>query len=298
MYDSADAPSGTPHDSNTVMPPEYEELIRGVLPQSLLDAATDRDKVNAIRRHFDDFRYTLFQPDESREDPIAHFLHISKEGHCEYFATVTVLMLRAAGIPARYAVGYSVQEFDPFTELFVVRRRHAHAWAIAYADGSWQAVDTTPSIWLAAEKEQASPLQPLLDFASNVFFKFTLWWQKQVMADYAVWLYAVAALLTLFLAWRILRSRQVMIAALDADNATRTASLGTDSPFYLILNRLTDEGMGRNTGEPLVKWLQRIQQRELLPLLHEHYALRFDPRGISAERKTALSVAVDRWLGR
>ena len=40
------------------------------------------------------------------------FLNRSRAGHCEYFATATVLLLRAAGIPARYATGYSVQEVE------------------------------------------------------------------------------------------------------------------------------------------------------------------------------------------
>ncbi len=297
MYDRSLDLNSELQGADDFLPAESLELISGALPTSLLSATTDSDKVSAIRRHFDDFRYTLFQPDASRQDPIRHFLYDSKAGHCEYFATVTVLMLRAAGIPARYAVGYSVQEFDPFTDLFVVRRRHAHAWAIAYLDGSWQAVDTTPSVWLAMEEEQASPLQPLLDFASNILFKFTLWWQKQRLEDYNLWLYTTAALLLFVLAWRILRGRQVTIAALDADNKSAESSFpGADSPFYLIEERLIDQGMGRNRGEPLLTWLTRIRQRELLPLLSEHYALRFDPRGISAHRRTALAQAVDRWL--
>ncbi|MBT8330725.1 MAG: transglutaminase-like domain-containing protein, partial [Deltaproteobacteria bacterium] len=39
---------------------------------------------------------------------IENFLTRSRSGHCEYFATATVLLLRQAGIPARYARGYSV----------------------------------------------------------------------------------------------------------------------------------------------------------------------------------------------
>lgn len=297
MYHSSLDLNGAPQQADKRLPDESLELISGALPASLLEATTDRDKVNAIERYFDDFRYTLFQPDES-QDPIAHFLYDSKAGHCEYFATATVFMLRAAGIPARYAVGYSVQEFDPFTDLFVVRKRHAHAWAIAHLDGSWQVVDTTPSVWLEMEEEQASPLQPLLDFASNILFKFKLWRQRQALEDYTLWMYAVAALLLLFLVWRIAGRRQVMIATGDANNALAQRSFpGADSPFYLIEKRLNDQGMGRNRGEPSVPWLQRIQQKDLLPLLHEHYALRFDPRGISAGRKTALARAVDRWLG-
>jgi len=56
--------------------------------------------------------------------------------------------------------------FSPLEGLFVVRARHAHAWARACVDGAWQELDTTPSTWLAAERGQASALQPLLDLFS------------------------------------------------------------------------------------------------------------------------------------
>ena len=38
---------------------------------------------------------------------MTRFLCEHRTGHCEYFATATTLLLRAAKIPARYAVGYA-----------------------------------------------------------------------------------------------------------------------------------------------------------------------------------------------
>ena len=78
-------------------------------------------------------------------------MEVSRAGHCEYFATATVLALRAAGIPARYATGYAVQDWGELEKAYVVRRRHAHAWALAYVDGAWEVVDTTPASWLPLE---------------------------------------------------------------------------------------------------------------------------------------------------
>lgn len=298
MYNHSQNLNSKKQSSDVYLPDEYQHLIDNNLPASLLESRTDIDKVNAIKRYFDDFRYALYQPTESLvQDPIAYFLQTSKAGHCEYFATVTVLMLRAAKIPARYAVGFSVQEYDPFTDTFVVRKRHAHAWAIAYLDGSWQVVDTTPSVWLEMESAQASFMQPLLDLASSILFKFRLWWEQQVFEEYTLWLYAIAALLTLILGWRITRRQQVMIGANDGEDFSMPGDFpGANSPFYLIEKQLTERGLGRNRGEPLLAWVHRIQKKELLPLLHEHYVWRFDPQGISPQRKTALSEAVDHWL--
>ena len=71
----------------------------------------------------------------------------SRAGHCEYFATATVLLLREAGIPARYATGFSVQDFSRMENRSVVRERHAHAWVLAFVNGAWRDLDTTPSNW-------------------------------------------------------------------------------------------------------------------------------------------------------
>ncbi len=54
-------------------------------------------------------------------------------------------------MPARYATGFSVQEFSRLEKLYIVRARHAHAWALAYIDGSWRDVDTTPPGWSELE---------------------------------------------------------------------------------------------------------------------------------------------------
>ena len=68
-----------------------------------------------VRAYFrDNFRYSLYRPAPDGEvSALEDFLRRSRAGHCEYFATATVLLLRAAGVPARYATGYSVQEWSP-----------------------------------------------------------------------------------------------------------------------------------------------------------------------------------------
>jgi transglutaminase-like putative cysteine protease len=55
--------------------------------------------------------------------------------------------LRAAGIPARYAIGFSVSEYSPLEGAYVARRRHAYAWALAWLEGRWRDFDATPPDW-------------------------------------------------------------------------------------------------------------------------------------------------------
>lgn len=78
-----------------------------------------------------------------RADPVLWFLFSSREGHCEFFASSMVLLLRCAGIPARLQAGYAGGEPDG-EGGFVVRESDAHAWVVAWVGDRWQVFDPTP----------------------------------------------------------------------------------------------------------------------------------------------------------
>ncbi|HEX6198629.1 MAG TPA: DUF3488 and transglutaminase-like domain-containing protein, partial [Thermoanaerobaculia bacterium] len=79
-------------------------------------------------------------------DPIETFLFDWREGHCEYFASSMVLMLRSLGIPARLATGFLGAEYHPLEGYWVVRQSNAHAWVEAYLpELGWTTFDPTPS---------------------------------------------------------------------------------------------------------------------------------------------------------
>ncbi len=78
-------------------------------------------------------------------DPVSNFLFTAREGHCEYFASAAVLLLRAAGIPARYVTGFRGGEWNALGHYVAVRGDRAHAWAEAFLpDAGWMRVDATP----------------------------------------------------------------------------------------------------------------------------------------------------------
>jgi hypothetical protein len=78
-------------------------------------------------------------------DPAEAFVRGREKGHCELFASSAVLLLRAAGIPARYVTGFRGGEWNPLGGYVAVRDDRAHAWAEAFSpqDG-WIRVDATP----------------------------------------------------------------------------------------------------------------------------------------------------------
>jgi transglutaminase-like putative cysteine protease len=89
-------------------------------------------------------RYELQIGAPLREDPVRWFLFRSRAGHCEFFASSMVLLLRTLGIPARLQVGFAGAEPDG-DGGFLVRDSHAHAWVIAFTEGRWRVFDPTPA---------------------------------------------------------------------------------------------------------------------------------------------------------
>ena len=269
----------------------------------LLDG-TVAERLNRLRRFFqDEFSYSLDLKSTSNR-PLINFLDNTRSGHCEYFATATVLLLRAAGIRTRYATGYSVQEYSELEEQFVVRKRHAHSWALVYMDGRWQDFDTTPLVWGDLEAAQAPWWESLADVFSFAGFQFSRWrWSDTDDEPNQILLWLLLPLVLIF-AWRValhqrVKQRQSVDASSDAVQRT-----GLHSAFYRIVNALDARGFRREPGETLHAWLSRsaasgeghgfdILLHDVLPL---HYRCRFDASGFTQVDQDRLRELVSNWM--
>lgn len=108
---------------------------------------TPEEKARRIERHLvTEYDYSLELLGRSlRGDPIESFLFDHRRGHCEYFASSMVLMLRAVGVPSRLATGFLGGELVRLEGYWVVRQSNAHAWVEAYLpDRGWTVFDPTP----------------------------------------------------------------------------------------------------------------------------------------------------------
>lgn len=80
------------------------------------------------------------------QDFVDHFLFEAEEGYCVYFGTALTVMLRIAGIPARYAEGFRVPAESDADGRRVVRNSDAHAWTEVLTDADsdlWTIWDAT-----------------------------------------------------------------------------------------------------------------------------------------------------------
>jgi len=125
--------------------------VLSLLDEALGDEAARRglsteDVLARLRRWMNSkFVYSLESTAPPETDPAIHFLKSSRAGHCELFATGTVLMLWGQGIPARYVTGLVVSERNDKGGYWVGRQRDAHAWVEVWLEGEgWITFDTTP----------------------------------------------------------------------------------------------------------------------------------------------------------
>jgi protein-glutamine gamma-glutamyltransferase len=310
MFDALYGPGDTidsPPDPNLdcIVPSNEVSALDRVISEMKISDKGDAQKLLAVQQFFsDNFVYsTWLGPDKvgrSYETPLGRFLSDSRSGHCEYFATATVLLLREMGIPARYAVGYYVHENSGHG--FVVRERDAHAWCLVWDQRAkvWKDFDTTPGSWVATEGRRASFPEWFSDSWSWVRFEFArlkLCGSQASSRPYLWW--ALTAVMALLLYQTVCRrGRHRKGRKQNANTSAAISWPGLDSEFYLLESTLAKPSLLRQPGEALSDWLARALAEPALAdlrapmqqLLRLHYRHRFDPRGLSGKEREALSM--------
>jgi transglutaminase-like putative cysteine protease len=169
FYSGSDAPvytvvssAGTPSEellrSSDVL--EDSRRIRPYLELPALDPRVARladsltagraariDRVRAIERYLStELSYTLELPDTRAEATVEGFLFRRRAGHCEYFSTAMVMLLRSAGIPARNVTGFLGGEWNAYGRYLSVTGNDAHSWVEVWFPGvGWVQFDPTPA---------------------------------------------------------------------------------------------------------------------------------------------------------
>jgi transglutaminase-like putative cysteine protease len=276
------------------VPANLAAMLEQVIAANGLRQPTPAASVEAVAAFFGrHFAYSLDLGERRRT--LADFLLAERKGHCEYFASATVLLLRVLGVPARYAAGYSAQEYSPLERAFIVRNRHAHAWATAWVDGRWIEVDTTPGSWAQFEAEESrSLLGPVLDFFSWLAERAVRWWLEPSGGPRAWWsavlIFSAAALAGL--GW--VRRRRAGTREARPDRVARA--------WARVESRLARTEHARTGGETVREWVDRLRREgpdeswreRLAGLARWYYAVRFDPAVDEAARREFI-VAASRW---
>ena len=137
------------------MPASADQLYRS-LRRSLPPDATPGVVAERFSRYLS-ARYDYLLPgEEGAAKNLDEFLRRVGGGHCEYFASAMMILLRKHGIPCRLVGGFLAHEWDPERTGLTVRKRHAHAWVDVWdRETGWFTIDATPAR-SALEDQEAS----------------------------------------------------------------------------------------------------------------------------------------------
>jgi protein-glutamine gamma-glutamyltransferase len=170
-----------PHNEPLLFPSRFLQLphvsskiheLADLLTQKV---RTDAKRARNILNHFADFDYTLEMENDPDKTALEHFLFQRKAGHCEYFASAMVILLRSAGVPARLVNGFVGVEWNEWGNYLIIRQQHAHSWVEAFIPGKgWTVYDPTPPDPALIAPNALHPLAKSMDF-------LRMSWQRYVV---------------------------------------------------------------------------------------------------------------------
>jgi transglutaminase-like putative cysteine protease len=167
LEDAAPLPSSDEIQARFTTLPPLNPSIMELVRRLTGDATTPYDRVRAVLDYLTDrsngFIYSLSTAPGTSGDDLVDFLRL-KRGYCEQYAGAMAVLVRAAGVPARVALGYTPGTPQP-DGTRLISSDDAHAWVEVYfADLGWVPFDPTP---LAANREVPLPWAPRVGDANQ-----------------------------------------------------------------------------------------------------------------------------------
>ena len=156
---SVSGEADSPDSGYTELPADTLQWASGLDVIMDTESASQSEKLRRIESYVQNsavYDLSTSRMSSGHRDFARWFLEESDTGYCVHFATAATVLLRAAGIPARYVEGYMVT--CNADEYVVVTSQDAHAWVEYYdsGSGSWRILEATPAD-LQEEDTEAAP---------------------------------------------------------------------------------------------------------------------------------------------
>jgi protein-glutamine gamma-glutamyltransferase len=175
--DSVESPKGDPR---YLQLPPLDARIAALAGELTAGAANDAARVRAVESWLRaNGRYTDAPPDFGADrSPLEGFLLERTEGHCEYFASSMVVLLRAAGLPSRLVNGFAGGHSNALGGFLELAQSDAHTWVeVPFLEAGWVRYDPTPADLRLAGAEALRETAGWTEVASAV----ELWWFRNVV---------------------------------------------------------------------------------------------------------------------
>lgn len=288
LWNGGSDPENPPLKADLTVPAPEKDALLAVLKELRLDQHPSlREKLGIIRTWFQrDFSYTrkltIRFNLSTGPTPLAQFLSTTRSGHCEYFATAAVLLLREAGIPARYATGHAVIERDVKRKEFVIRGTHGHAWCRVWDDSSrrWIDFDTTPAGGLETTLPRNPSMQRFNDAVRCLREDFFLWRNRpENRLAVSLVMSAIGLGVIGFIVKKLWSSKRRLEAA---EKSTGYEGPVIRTPLHALEQQAAKHLGSRPPGQPFAAWLLGLRptladSSALDEAIELHQRLRFDP---------------------
>jgi transglutaminase-like putative cysteine protease len=281
-----------PRPGDLQLPQTLDPRIPDLARQVTAGAGSDFERASQLEHHLRTGYEYSFESifDSQGVTPLPRFLFEEKRGHCEYFASAMVVLLRSLDIPARLVTGFSATQKNPMTGYYEIRALDGHAWAEAWLpEAGWVTFEPTAFYDMPRPREDTFSAEQINDYVKSLqqtedalgaedwsisrllsglwqsvyaAFVVVIAWLK--LAAVALWPAALAltvmagALLITRPHWQprltFLLSRWRIKHYRPADNRHALR-------FYLFhLQRMTaSQGVVREPGEPVEHWARRLR---------------------------------------
>jgi protein-glutamine gamma-glutamyltransferase len=240
----------TPSSRHFLQLPTLPERI-GRLADSLTVGLDNRyDKAMAIQSWLQSFEYTRDLPATASETSLDYFLFERQAGHCEYFSTAMVVLLRSLGIQARNVNGFLGGQWSDFGNYLVVTQNEAHSWVeVWFPNYGWVTFDPTPAGAGSSELLESWfwPGKILFDAVQHR-------WNKWVLD------YSVESQIGLFAGWSQLFDRRTALSVESGESADARIGLwGAALAALALLSGLLWARRGAHRLPPATRIYMRLR---------------------------------------
>lgn len=294
--------------------------------EALRAYADPAQRVKAALHTFrtESFSYTLDPPPLGRHS-VDEFLFETRAGFCEHYASAFVVLMRAAGVPARVVTGYQGGELNPVDDFMTVRQSDAHAWAEVWLAGrGWLRVDPTSAVAPERVQRGAASALPrrgalaglgqLMDFGAgaNPFFARIRFEMAALNNGWNQWVLnysperqhgVVESIAAALLDWRAFGALLLCAPLLALAHARRVRRRGDpiDALYSALCLQLGRRGLARGADEGPNAYRARLAHAPLAPAQHAaaarflrlysayKYGAQPPPPGLAATLKSLLT---------
>ncbi|HEX9296301.1 MAG TPA: transglutaminase domain-containing protein, partial [Polyangiaceae bacterium] len=307
----------------TSLPRNISDRVRKFAQHIVNETSTPFEKAHAIESFLRrNFTYDLDSPAGRSQDPLDDFLFSSKKGHCEFYSTAMVVLLRELKVPARNVTGFIGGSYNRFGRYYAVRQGDAHSWVEAYLpERGWQTFDPTPP----ADAAPRSELSGMLAFLRDVIEATGQRWDRYVVGydlRQQVYLFeSISRYSSLHVSPGFVRTRLLQISAGAIvltgviyavwrrkrargkgpppvlDNRTRERMLAT-ALYELLESAMNAQGIARGASTPPLRHAQLLLRlghplaEEVLQLTQLYLDARFGGVSITDDAKRTFEVRV------